>query len=78
MPILLHYVWFRNEIGFPSRPFELGDIIGLDVSLDVLLYVHEQLSDAYYMPPRVLKELVHADRLGQKTGEGFYEYSEEG
>jgi 3-hydroxybutyryl-CoA dehydrogenase len=73
-----HYMWFRNGIGFPIGPFELGDFIGLDVTLDVLLYVHEQLGDAYYTPPRVLKELVHADKLGQKTGEGFYEYSEEG
>jgi 3-hydroxybutyryl-CoA dehydrogenase len=48
------------------------------VTLDVLLYVHEQLGDAYYTPPRVLKELVHADKLGQQTAEGFYEYSEEG
>ena len=48
------------------------------MSLDVLLYVHEQLGDAYYMPPRVLKELAHAGKLGQKTGEDFYEYSEEG
>ncbi len=70
-------MWFRNGIGFPIGSFELGDFIGLDVALDVLLYVHEQLGDAYYMPPRVLKELVHAGRLGQKTGEGFYEYSEE-
>ena len=71
-------MWFRNGIEFPIGPFELGDFIGLDVTLDVLLYVHEQLGDAYYTPPRVLKELVHAGKLGQKTGRGFYEYSEEG
>jgi 3-hydroxybutyryl-CoA dehydrogenase len=59
-------------------PFELGDFIGLEVGLGVLLYVHEQLGDAYYMPPRVLNELVRASKLGQKTGEGFNEYSEEG
>jgi 3-hydroxybutyryl-CoA dehydrogenase len=62
----------------PDRAVRAGRFIGLDVALDVLLYVHEQLGDAYYMPPRVLKELVHAGRLGQKTGEGFYEYLEEG
>jgi 3-hydroxyacyl-CoA dehydrogenase len=48
------------------------------LSLDVLLYVHEQLGAAYYTPPRVLKELACDGKLGQKTDEGFYEYSEEG
>ncbi len=68
-----------SEMGSASRlGFELGDFIGLDVSLDVLLYVHEQLGDAYYMPPCVLKELVYAGKLGQKTGEGFYDYQEGG
>jgi 3-hydroxyacyl-CoA dehydrogenase len=37
----------------------------LDVGLDVISYVHEELGDPYYMPPRILKELVRAGRLGQ-------------
>ena len=67
----------RKEIEFPIGPFELGDFIGLDVGLDVLSYVNEELGEPYYAPPRVLKELVRAGRLGQKTGRGFYEYPEE-
>ena len=67
----------KKGIGFPIGPFELGDFIGLDVGLDVLSYVHEELGEPYYAPPRVLKELVRAGRLGQKTGRGFYEYPEE-
>lgn len=66
----------KKGIGFPVGPFELGDFIGLDVSLDVISYVHSELGDAYYAPPRILKELVRAGRLGQKTGQGFYEYPE--
>jgi 3-hydroxybutyryl-CoA dehydrogenase len=66
----------KKGIGFPIGPFELGDFIGLDVSLDVISYVHDELGDAYYTPPRVLKELVRAGRLGRKTGHGFYEYPE--
>ena len=58
----------RKGTGFPVGPFELGDFIGLDVALDVLSYVHEELGEPYYAPPRVLKELVRAGRLGQKTG----------
>jgi 3-hydroxybutyryl-CoA dehydrogenase len=64
----------KKGIGFPIGPFELGDFIGLDVGLDVISYIHDELGDAYYTPPRVLKDLVRAGRLGRKTGRGFYEY----
>ena len=67
----------KKGIGFPIGPFELGDFIGLDVGLDVISYVHEELGEAYYAPPRILKEMVRAGRLGQKTGRGFYDYGEE-
>jgi 3-hydroxybutyryl-CoA dehydrogenase len=62
--------------GFPIGPFELGDLIGLDVGLDVISYVYDERGEPYYAPPRVLKELVRTARLGQKTGGGFYEYPE--
>ena len=64
----------KEGIGFPIGPFELGDFIGLDVALDVISYVHEELGDPYYTPPRLLKAMVRAGKLGRKTGEGFYEY----
>ena len=65
----------KKGIGFPIGPFELGDLIGLDVGLDVISYVHQELGEPYYAPPRLLKTLVSAGKLGRKTGEGFYEYS---
>ncbi|MGB3680914.1 MAG: 3-hydroxyacyl-CoA dehydrogenase family protein [Rubrobacteraceae bacterium] len=64
----------KKCLGFPIGPFELGDFVGLDVALDVNTYVHEELGDPYYTPPRILKALVHSGKLGQKTGEGFYDY----
>jgi 3-hydroxybutyryl-CoA dehydrogenase len=62
-------------IGFPIGPFELADLIGLDVGLDVVSYLHQELGDPYFTPPRLLKSMVSAGKLGRKTGEGFYEYS---
>ena len=64
----------KKGLGFPIGPFELADFIGLDVALDVNTYIHDETADPYYNPPRILKEMVRAGRLGQKSGEGFYEY----
>ena len=66
----------KKGVGFPIGPFEIGDFIGLDVGLDVISYIHDELGDPDYTPPRILKELVRAGRLGRKTGGGFYEYPE--
>jgi 3-hydroxybutyryl-CoA dehydrogenase len=65
----------KKGIGFPIGPFELGDLIGLDVGLDVISYMHDELGEPYYAPPRILRTMVRAGRLGRKTGEGFYDYS---
>ncbi len=64
----------KKGLGFPIGPFELGDMIGLDVGLDVISYIYAETGDPYYAPPRLLKEQVRAGRLGRKTGAGFYEY----
>jgi 3-hydroxybutyryl-CoA dehydrogenase len=64
----------KKGIGFPIGPFELADLIGLDVGLDVISYLHQELGDPYYAPPRLLKSMVSAGKLGRKSGEGFYEY----
>ena len=64
----------KRGIGFPIAPFELGDLIGLDVTLDVITYVHKTTGDPYYKPPRILEELVRENKLGRKSGRGFYDY----
>ena len=64
----------KQGVGFPIGPFELGDLIGLDVGLDVISYLHDRLDETYYSPPRILVELVRAGRLGRKTGAGFHDY----
>ena len=64
----------KKGLGFPVGPFELGDFIGLDVGLDVISYIHQQTSEPYYEPPRILENLVQEGKLDRKTGEGFYKY----
>ncbi|PSP75724.1 3-hydroxybutyryl-CoA dehydrogenase [Halobacteriales archaeon QS_1_68_20] len=61
------------ELGYnhPMGPIELGDIVGLDVRLDILEYLREELGERF-RPPQLLRQKVRADKLGKKTGEGFY------
>lgn len=61
------------ELGYnhPMGPIELGDVVGLDVRLDILTYLREELGERF-KPPQILKRKVRAGKLGRKTGEGFY------
>ncbi|HYK92640.1 MAG TPA: 3-hydroxyacyl-CoA dehydrogenase family protein [Thermoplasmata archaeon] len=60
--------------GMPMGPFELADLIGLDVALEVAETLRRETGDPKYRPALTLKRLVDAGRLGKKTGHGFYEY----
>jgi len=61
------------ELGYnhPMGPVELGDVVGLDVRLDILEHLREELGERF-RPPQILKRKVRAGKLGKKTGEGFY------
>jgi len=62
-----------RRFGMPMGPVELSDSVGLDIAL----HVAEGLSDITGRPvPKGLQEMVDAGRLGRKSGEGFYRYSE--
>jgi 3-hydroxybutyryl-CoA dehydrogenase len=60
--------------GLPMGPLTLLDLIGLDVSLDVLETMFEETRDQRYAPAPLLKRLVMAGALGRKTGRGYYRY----
>jgi 3-hydroxybutyryl-CoA dehydrogenase len=68
--------WAMREIGgFRMGPFELMDLIGLDVNLAVTGAVFQALFfDPRYRPSITQQRMVDAGRLGRKTGRGFYEY----
>jgi 3-hydroxybutyryl-CoA dehydrogenase len=60
--------------GLPMGPFELADLIGLDVALEVAETLHREYGDPKYRPAYLLRRMVAAGHLGRKTGRGFYEY----
>jgi 3-hydroxybutyryl-CoA dehydrogenase len=61
--------------GMPMGPFELADMIGLDVSLEVCETLFREYGDPKYRASYTLRRLVDAGHLGRKTGQGFYEYT---
>jgi 3-hydroxybutyryl-CoA dehydrogenase len=60
--------------GLPMGPLTLLDLIGLDVSLDVLETMFDETRDQRYAPAPLLRRLVMAGQLGRKTGRGYYRY----
>jgi 3-hydroxybutyryl-CoA dehydrogenase len=61
-------------LNHPMGPFELVDLVGLDVRLNILEYLHQTLGEKY-RPNPLLKQYVQEGRLGRKTGRGVYDYS---
>ena len=60
----------------PMGPLHLADFIGLDVCLSILEVMQEGFKDTKYTPCPLLVDMVTTGKLGVKSGEGFYDYSE--
>ncbi|MGB6844272.1 MAG: 3-hydroxyacyl-CoA dehydrogenase NAD-binding domain-containing protein [Candidatus Acidiferrales bacterium] len=63
-------------LNHPMGPFELVDLVGLDVRLSILEYLHKTLGEKY-RPCPLLAQYVKAGRLGRKAGRGVYDYAGE-
>lgn len=64
-----------RDFGMPMGPIELTDTVGLDVALSVAKILGKEFGHAV---PKRLEQMVEAKKLGKKTGEGFYEYDDNG
>lgn len=64
----------RLGLGNAMGPFELMDLIGLDVVLNARMGIYKETREPNHFPPGILNSMVKAGYLGRKTGKGFYEY----
>ena len=58
----------------PMGPLELIDLIGLDVTLDIMDVLFAEFKDSKYRACPLLRQKVRAGHLGRKSGRGFYDY----
>ncbi len=64
----------RLGANHPMGPLSLGDLIGLDIVLDIMETLYRGFDDPKYRPSPLLKQMVDAGYLGRKTGRGFFKY----
>ena len=65
----------KNGLNYPMGPFELMDLTGIDIAYHVAEYLHKEMNkELKWVSPRLMKDMVKANRLGMKTGAGWYDY----
>jgi 3-hydroxybutyryl-CoA dehydrogenase len=63
-------------LNYPMGPFELMDLTGIDIAYHVAEYLHKEMNkELKWVSPRILKDMIKANRLGMKTGAGWYDYN---
>ncbi len=67
----------RLGLNHPMGPFEMADLVGLDVRLAILEHLHATLGETF-RPSNLMRRYVQAGRLGRKAGKGVYTYDPEG
>jgi 3-hydroxybutyryl-CoA dehydrogenase len=61
-------------LNHPMGPFELMDYTGLDIAFDSFEYLYSEFALPNWAPPTALRRMINANRLGKKTGKGWYDY----
>lgn len=66
------------ELGYrhPMGPLRLGDLVGLDVRMAIADYLREKLGSPVFEVPQLLRDMVERGQLGQKSGQGFYTWTD--
>jgi 3-hydroxybutyryl-CoA dehydrogenase len=65
----------KNGLNYPMGPFELMDLTGVDIAYFVNEYLFKELNkELKWASPNLLKTMIRANRLGRKTGGGWYDY----
>ncbi|MEV8135431.1 3-hydroxyacyl-CoA dehydrogenase family protein [Microbacterium aurantiacum] len=67
----------KDALGYPMGPFELMDLVGLDVSYLIRQATYEQTGDPADLPHPALVALYEQGHYGRKTGKGWYEYADQ-
>lgn len=66
----------KGGLNYPMGPFELMDLTGVDIAYFVTEYFYRELNkESKWVSPNLLKTMIRANRLGRKTGAGWYDYS---
>ena len=66
----------KNGLNYPMGPFELMDLTGIDVAYFVTEYFYKELNkESKWSSPGLIKNMIRSNRLGRKTGAGWYDYS---
>jgi len=58
----------------PIGPLALADLVGIDTLLFTAETLYQETGDSKYRPAPILRQMVRANKLGRKTGQGFYRY----
>lgn len=66
----------KGALGHPMGPFQLLDIVGMDIHQQVATRLYEQLREPRFFPPAMVDRMVAAGDLGRKSGRGFYDYDD--